>query len=107
MNRMSYRLVCVIIIVLAVNFALLPAAEARGLSGSRATVQSTTDWFGAAMAWMSDLLSFRHTAGLNHQSNASTVIIPPSGGPHATPNTGSCIDPLGGSGTTGGGGHCS
>jgi hypothetical protein len=101
MNRMSYRLVCVIIIVLAVNFALLPAAEARGLSGSRTTVQSTTDWFGAAMAWMSSLLNTGHTAGLHHTSNASTVIIVPPGGPRATPNTGSCIDPLGGTG------HCS
>jgi hypothetical protein len=93
---MYFRLFSVIAVVLTINFALLPAAEAKGLSGSRATVHGTTDWFGAAMSWMADLLHPGHSGsvtGMNHQSAASGSGTGTAGGMKV--NTGSCIDPMG------------
>jgi Zn-dependent M28 family amino/carboxypeptidase len=99
MSHKSFRLVSVVAVVFVLTFALLPSAEARGLSGSRATVHNPTDWFGAAMAWMADLLNPGHggPAGLRHPSGASTTITVPNGSPRYSPNTGACIDPMGGS----------
>jgi len=97
MSHKNFRLVSVVAVVFVLTFALLPTAEARGLSGSRATVHSTTDWFGAAMAWMADLLNLGHSGatGLQHQSSAVSTI--PGGTTQIKPNTGACIDPMGGS----------
>ncbi|HZF08224.1 MAG TPA: hypothetical protein VFE33_05475 [Thermoanaerobaculia bacterium] len=97
MSHKNFRLACVVATILVVTFALLPTAEARDLSGSRPTVHGTTDWFGAAMAWMADLLNPGHgsATGLRHQSSAVTTI--PGGTTQMKPNTGACIDPMGGS----------
>jgi len=99
MRCKNFRFVAVVAVTLVITFALLPTAEARDLAGSRASVHNTTDWFGAALTWVANLLHPGHggSAGLRHQSSASGVISPPNpGGTHYVPNTGSCIDPLGG-----------
>jgi hypothetical protein len=98
MSHKYVRLVAVVAILLAVHFVTLPAAHARGLAGSRATVHSA-DGFDAVLAWMAELLHLGHpdhTSGLSHQSSAITGGGTPVGGPRYTPNTGPCIDPNGG-----------
>jgi len=96
-SRKYFRLVAVVAVLLAANFVLLPAAEARGLSGSRPAVQSTNT-FEAALAWMADLLGLgpasRPTASA-HLSAASLTGGVLDGGIKYVPNTGPCIDPLG------------
>jgi len=99
MNRKFFRLVSVAAILLAINFTMLPTAEARGLSGSHTAVTSTTDLWSIAISWLVNLLPGGHTgngSGLTHRSSASGT----SGtGTSTTPvyrvNTGSCIDPNG------------
>src|SRR5262249_14237552 len=76
MRRNFFRLVAVVTMLLAVNFVLLPTAEARSLSGSRPAVHNTTDWFDAALAWMADLLGLGHAtrpAAPAHLSGASST----------------------------------
>jgi hypothetical protein len=100
MNRKFFRLVSVAAILLAINFIMLPTAEARGLSGSHTAVTSTTDLWSAAITWLTNLLpggNTGHAAGLNHRSSASSITGTVD--TRMRPNTGSCIDPLGG--------HCS
>jgi len=92
-----FRLVAVIAVLLAANFVLLPAAEARGLSGSRPAVEST-NYFEAALAWMTDLLGLGHAsrpAAPAHLSAASLTGGTGGGGVKYVPNTGPCIDPNG------------
>jgi hypothetical protein len=92
--RKYFRLVTVIAVLLAANFVLLPAAEARGLSGSRPAVHSTS-YFEAALAWMTDLLGLGHPsrpAAPTHLSSAS--FLGGGTGGYVT-NTGPCIDPNG------------
>ena len=95
--RPCCRLIPVVAALLLVSFAILPAAAARGLSGSRATVNSTTDWWGTAVAWLTELIDIGHTTsskGLTHQSGASlSATTLDTGGYRA--NTGPCIDPNG------------
>jgi len=91
MNRKYLRLVGVVTVMLVTGLTVLPAAEARELSGSRFAVTSTTEVMSAALGWMADLLGLGHK-GLSHQ--ASMSIGGPGGGYHT--NTGPCIDPNGG-----------
>ena len=84
MDRIS-RLACIVVVLLIISFSILPLAEARGLSGSTA-VTGATDWFSAAVSWLTELLIPGHTKhrpnGLSNQSaNSST--------------SGGCIDPMG------------
>jgi hypothetical protein len=98
MNRKFFRLVSVAAVVLAINVAMLPTAEARGLSGSRTAVTNTNDMWSSAIAWLTSLLpggNGGRAAGLDHRSSALTITPPPTGGPAMRPNTGSCIDPNG------------
>jgi hypothetical protein len=98
MNRNFFRFVSVAAVVLAINVAMLPTAEARGLSGSRTAVTSTNDMWSTAIAWLTSLLpggNTGHGAGLDHRSSASTIATPPPSGPRMSPNTGACIDPNG------------
>jgi hypothetical protein len=92
MNRMSFRFACAVAVLFVACTLMLPNAEARGLSGSRMTVTSTTAWWTAAVDWFADLVNIGRTnhtpsSGLTHQSAASQDT--------AQPNTGGCIDPLG------------
>jgi hypothetical protein len=96
-SRQYRRLIYVVAMLLLVSFAILPTAEARDLSGSRATVSSTSDWWGAAVAWVTELLNIGHTSnskGLTHRSAASLGGTTTYSGGYQ-PNTGSCIDPNG------------
>jgi hypothetical protein len=100
MNRKFFRFVSVAAVVLAINVAMLPTAEARGLSGSHTAVTSTTDLWSAAIAWLTNLLpggNTGHAAGLNHRSSASSITGTGTGtvDTRMRPNTGSCIDPNG------------
>ena len=99
MNRNFFRFVSVAAVVLAINVAMLPTAEARGLSGSRTAVTNTNDMWSSAIAWLTSLLpggNTGHGAGLEHRSSASTTIIGTgTGGTRMQPNTGACIDPNG------------
>ena len=98
MNRKFFRLVSVAAVVLAINVAMLPTAEARGLSGSRTAVTNTNDMWSSAIAWLTSLLpggNTGHAAGLEHRTSASTTIGTGTGGTTMKPNTGSCIDPNG------------
>jgi len=97
MRHNAFRLVAVVAFVLMVNFALLPAAEARGLSGARPAVHNTTDGFAAALAWMANLLGLGHVsrpAAPAHLS-AYSVSGTGSGTGGMRTNTGPCIDPNG------------
>lgn len=95
MNRTYSRLVCVAALLLAINFATLPTAEARSLAGSHTAVTGTHDLWSAATAWLASLLPGSTTGRpLNHLSSATTSTGTPSGGYRT--NTGPCIDPLGG-----------
>jgi hypothetical protein len=99
MNRNFFRFVSVAAVVLAINVAMLPTVEARGLSGSRTAVTNTNDMWSSAIAWLANLLpggNTGHAAGLEHRSSASTLTGTGTGSTTIRPNTGSCIDPLGG-----------
>ena len=96
MNRKFFRLVSVAAILLAINFTMLPTAEARGLSGSHTAVTSTTDLWSIAISWLVNLLPGGHTghgAGLTHRASAVEVTGTGTGGMRT--NTGPCIDPNG------------
>jgi len=95
MNRKYFRLVSVAAVVLAINVATFPAAEARTLSGSRTTANHTTDLWSASIAWLTGLLPGSH-AGLRPAASATTTIGGGTTTGGSRPNTGSCIDPLGG-----------
>src|SRR5436305_12779461 len=95
MSHKNFRLAFVIATILVVTFALLPTAEARDLSGSRPTVHSTTDRFGAAMAWMADLLNLGHSGGAALQHESRAVTTTPGATTQTKRNTGSCIHPMG------------
>jgi hypothetical protein len=92
MNRKYFRLVAVAAVLFAVHFVMLPAADARGLSGSRATVRSGPDGFDAVLAWMANLLPGRHTG---HSANLEHVTSRDLSGGVYRVNTGSCLDPNG------------
>jgi hypothetical protein len=94
MNRKYFRLISVAAVVLAINVATFPAAEARALSGSHATINRTSDLWGATVAWLTGLLPSGHTS-LRPAARATTTIGGTSTGT-SRPNTGSCIDPMGG-----------
>ena len=96
MNRMSYRLVCVAV-VLALTVATLPATAAQSPRGSQTTVRSTYNFLSTAFAWLNDFLTgpVARPQAPSHLSAASTTTSSSSGGGY-TVNTGSCIDPLGG-----------
>ena len=99
MNRTFFRVASVAVLLLAISFAMIPAAEARGLSNSQRAVTSTNDLWSAALAWLSSLLpggQAGQRAGLTHQSSASTTLTGTGTGGGYTTNTGSCIDPMGG-----------
>ena len=69
MTTKFFRLVSVVVLLLAITLTVLPTAEARGLSGSRTAVNSTNDLWSAAIAWLANLLPGGHTgqaAGLSH-----------------------------------------
>jgi hypothetical protein len=94
MNRKNFRLIAVAAVVLAINVATFPSAEARTLAGSHTTANHTTDFWSASISWLTGLLPGSH-AGLHHAANATTAIGGTSTGT-SHPNTGSCIDPMGG-----------
>jgi hypothetical protein len=97
MNRKYFRLVSVAAVVLAITVATFPV-EARSLSGSHATAHRTSGLWDAAVTWLGGLLPNGHSA-LRPAANATTEGGNTGGnttGGHARPNTGSCIDPLGG-----------
>jgi hypothetical protein len=94
MNRKYFRLVCVVALLLALNFVLLPTAEARSLAGSRTTVTGTHDLWSTAIAFLTQLLpGFAAGRPLGHVSSAATGGTGTGGGYRT--NTGPCIDPLG------------
>ena len=97
MNRKCFRLVSVAAVVLAINVATFPAAEARTLSGSgsHTTANRTSDLWSTALTWLTGLLPGGH-AGLRPMTNATTMIGTGTGTGTSRPNTGSCIDPMGG-----------
>ncbi len=93
MNRKYFRLISVAAVVLAINVATFPVAEARTLSGSHTAPTRTSDLWSATITWLTGLLPTGHT-GLRPAANATTS----GGGTNtgtARPNTGSCIDPMG------------
>jgi hypothetical protein len=94
MNRKYFRLVSVAAVVVAMNVATFPAAEARPLSGSHTTANHTSDLWSATVTWLTGLLPGH--AGLRPAARATTSIGGTNTGT-AQPNTGSCIDPMGGS----------
>ena len=94
MNRKYFRLVSVAAVVLAINVATFPTAEARTFAGSHGTPNRTTDLWSATVTWLAGLLPSGHM-GLSPAASALTG----SGGTItgiSHPNTGSCIDPMGG-----------
>jgi hypothetical protein len=90
MNRKYFRLVCTVALLLALNFVVLPTAEARPLAGSRATITGAHDLWSTAIAWLTRLLPSASGRPVRHLSSASIG----GGGGYQT-NTGPCIDPLG------------
>ena len=100
MNRNFFRFVSVAALLLAIIFVTLPSAEARGLSGAQRAVTNTHDLWSTALAWIANLLPGGHTgqgAGLTHQSSAATLGTGTGTDTYTVkPNTGSCIDPMGG-----------
>jgi hypothetical protein len=94
MNRKFLRLVSVAAVALAINFAMLPTAEARDLSGSRTALTHTSDLWSAAIAWLADLLPGAHATRTTTPSHLVSYTITPGDGGYRT-NTGPCIDPLG------------
>lgn len=100
MNRTFFRFASVAVLLVAISFVMIPTAEARGLSSSQRAVTSSTDLWSAALAWLSNLLPggpAGQRGGLTHQSSASTSTTGTgTGGGGYTVNTGSCIDPMGG-----------
>jgi hypothetical protein len=93
MNQKYFRLVCVVALLLALNFAMLPTAEARSLTGSRTAVTGPQDLWSSAIAWLAQLLPGGAGRSMNHVSNATTT-GGRTGGGYQT-QTGPCIDPLG------------
>jgi hypothetical protein len=99
MNRTFFRFVSVAAMLLAITFVTLPTAEARGLSGSQRAVTHTNDLWSTALSWLANLLPGGNAgqgAGLSHRSSASTLGGTGTGDLQLRPNTGSCIDPMGG-----------
>jgi hypothetical protein len=100
MNRKYFRLVSVTAVVLALNITTFPVAEARTLSGSHAAAHRTSDLWSATVTWFTGLLPSGQTA-LRPAASATTTIGGGTGTGHSQPNTGSCIDPMGGHCTPG------
>ncbi len=101
MNRNFFRFVSVAAMLLAITFVTLPTAEARGFSGSQRAVTNTNDLWSTAISWLTNLLPGGHAgqgAGLTHLSGATTTTGTGTGTTtyQSRPNTGSCIDPMGG-----------
>jgi hypothetical protein len=94
MNRKYFRLVSVAAVVLAINVATFPVAEARTLSGSHKTANSTSDLWSATVTWLAGLLPNGHT-GLRPAASATAIGGEGTSGGRSQPNTGSCIDPMG------------
>ncbi len=93
MNRKFFRLVCVAALLLALNFVMLPTAEARSLTGSRTAVAGPQSLWSGAIAWLAQLLPGTASRTLSHTSSA-TETGGRTGGGYQT-QTGPCIDPLG------------
>jgi hypothetical protein len=73
MNRKYLRLAFVVALLLALNFAILPTAEARSLSGSRTAATGTQDLWSAALAWVRNLLPGDSGRSVRHVSSATTT----------------------------------
>jgi hypothetical protein len=94
MNRNSFRLICVVAVLVALC-STIPSAEARTLNGSRTTANHT-DIYSAAIAWLTQLgILPSSQTGLNHRASATSTTDGTMSGGLSRPNTGACIDPLG------------
>jgi hypothetical protein len=98
------RTLNVVVVVFVLLAVAVPAAQAGTLERSE-RVLSPVDgsWLAASMSWLAQLFGFDRQEPQAVQKVGVLSAIEP---PPVRPMTGSCIDPLGGTGTggTGGGG---
>lgn len=95
MYRSSVRLFSVSAVVLSLTILSVPTAHARPLDERKAPVQMDSSWFQAALSWIVSLVPTEGRGTTQHASSSIDLTI-------ARPNTGSCIDPLGGTPRCGG-----
>lgn len=102
MSRVQARLRVTAVVALTLALAGAPAVWAAPLSQTPATTVGAANWLDSAAAWFGGLLDL--FAGITPTGKATTgpdsatpnAITYIGGGGGSTPNSGSCIDPLGG-----------
>jgi hypothetical protein len=97
MCRFPMRLFVVAVVVLSLTVLSVPAAHARPLEARQAPAHLDSSWFQTALSWIFSLVPTQGH-GTMHQATAADGTL--TGIAH--PNTGSCIDPLGGTPRCGG-----
>jgi len=94
MSHVRVRRVSAILVVVALAFVALPAADARPLAGSRPTAGGPASWVTAFSHWVSELLAQPPVGRPAVRSTSAALLGDTTGGTMHT-NTGSCIDPDG------------
>jgi hypothetical protein len=92
MFRFPVRLFAVAAIVLSLTVLSVPTAHARPLDERKAPAHLDSSWFQAALSWIFSLVPTQGH-GPMQQATAATSSTDLT---LLQPNTGSCIDPLGG-----------
>jgi hypothetical protein len=96
MSGVLVRRVSVMIVIVAIAFVTLPAADARPLAGTHSTAGTATSWMAALSTWVSSYFTGTPAARTFRTTSAAgtSTSITGSGGIMKT-NTGSCVDPNG------------
>jgi hypothetical protein len=94
MFHFPVRLFAVAVVVLSLTVLSVPAAQARPLE-AREPAHLDSSWFQSALSWIFSLVP-TEGRGTMHQATAADGLLTVTGIITIHPNTGSCIDPLGG-----------
>jgi hypothetical protein len=101
MFRFPIRPFVAAVVVLSLTVLSVPAVHARPLQERTSPAHLEMSWFQAALSWLAGLVpGGNHGTTLQQVRGADISTTGLSGG--ARPNTGSCIDPLGGTPRCGG-----
>ena len=96
MFRFPVRLFAVAAVVLSLTVLSVPAAHARPLEERKASVHLDSSWFQNALSWIFSLVPTQGREPMHQATAADGFSGSGLTGGIAQPNTGSCIDPLGG-----------
>lgn len=96
MFRFPVRLFAVAAVVLSLTVLSVPAAHARPLEERKTSTHLDSSWYQAALSWIFSLVPTQGREPMQQATAADGALSGSGLTGTVQPNTGSCIDPLGG-----------